>query len=149
MKQNQVLVVMQGPSGGGKSTLANHFKALLEAMGFTVRICSTDKQFEVDGVYRFDASKLTTYHAINQKLAVEALERGECVIVDNTNLACWEARPYVEAAVRLGVPVSFHRAEGNFQNVHGVPADKVAQMKSRLEPLTVEGCLAAKAPWEK
>lgn len=144
-----ILVMMQGPSGSGKSTLAKHLKALLEGMGFTVRICSTDDQFNVDGVYRFDATKLTTYHAINQKLAVEALERGECVIVDNTNLACWEAKPYVQAAVRLGIPVSFHRAEGNFQNVHGVPADKVELMKKRLEPLTVEGCLAAKAPWEK
>jgi predicted kinase len=146
---DNILVMMQGPSGSGKSTLASHLKRLLEACGYTVCICSTDDQHIIDGVYRFQPEKLTTFHAINLRLATEALERGEVVIVDNTNLACWEAKPYVQVAVRLGIPVTFHRAEGNFQNVHGVPADKVAQMKSRLEPLTVEGCLAAKAPWEK
>ena len=149
MKQNQVLVVMQGPSGGGKSTLAKHLKALLEAMGHTVRICSTDDQFCVDGTYQFDPTKLSTYHAINQRLAEEALERGESVIVDNTNLACWEAKPYVVAAHKKDIAVSFHRCDGNFKNVHGVPDFKVAQMKSRMESLSVEGCLTAKAPWER
>ncbi len=147
---SQILVIMQGPSGGGKSTLANtHIKPLLEAMGHTVRICSTDDQFKVDGVYRFDPTKLTAYHAINQKLAAEALERGESVIVDNTNLARWEAKPYVQVAHRLGIPVSFHHVDGNYKNVHGVPDGKVELMRSRVEPLTLEGCLGAKAPWEK
>jgi predicted kinase len=147
---NQILVVMQGPSGGGKSTLANgHIKPLLEALGHTVRVCSTDDQFKVDGVYRFDPSKLATYHAINQKLVIEALERGESVIVDNTNLARWEAKPYVQAAHQRGIPVTFHRVDGMYKNVHGVPDEKVEQMRSRLEPLTLEGCLGAKSPWEK
>lgn len=146
---NNILVMMQGWSGSGKSTLAQHLKQLMEAMGHEVRICSTDDQFKVNGTYKFDASKLTTYHAINQKLAEEALKDGYCVIVDNTNLACWEAKPYVEVAHRLGIPVSFHRCGGNFSNVHGVPADKVEQMKKRIENLSVDACLKAKSPWDK
>lgn len=149
MRTFQILAVMQGPSGGGKSTLAKQLKALLEALGHTVRICSTDDQFNVDGVYKFDPTKLGAYHAINQKLAVEALERGESVIVDNTNLQRWEAKPYVEAAVRLDIPVSFHRCAGKFQNVHGVPDFKVDQMRAKLEDLTVESVMASKSPFSK
>jgi len=145
-----LLLLMQGHSGSGKSTLAEHFKKWFEALGHIVVICSTDDHFKVEtGEYKFDPSKLTLYHHLNQKLTVAALEAGKTVIVDNTNTCCWEAKPYVEAAQRLGIPVFFLRAEGNFQNLHGVPADKVEAMKKRLEPLSVEACLASKAPWEK
>ena len=144
-----ILLLMQGHSGSGKSTFAATIAEAWRILGLEVEICSTDKQFEVDGVYKFDPTKLGAYHAINLKLAIAALEAGKCVIVDNTNTACWEAKPYVEAAQRLGVPVHFRRATGDYQNTHGVPADKVALMKGRLELLSVEACLKAKAPWEK
>lgn len=140
-----ILLLMQGHSGSGKSTLAEQFKKWFVASGQDTVILSTDDQFKVDGVYKFDPSKLGAYHAINQKLTVAALEDGKTVIVDNTNTCCWEAKPYVEAAQRLGISVFFHRADGNFQNLHGVPADKVEAMKKRLESLSVEACLA----WEK
>jgi len=144
-----ILLVMQGQSGSGKSTLAEKFKIWFEALGHEVVICSTDDQFKIDGVYKFDPTKLGAYHAINQKLATTNLEAGKTVIVDNTNLQAWEGKPYVEAAVRLNIPVFFHRAEGNFTNTHGVPEDKVSLMKTRLESLSVEACLKAKSPWGK
>lgn len=144
-----ILIVMQGQSGSGKSTLAESFKAWFKALGHEVDICSTDDQFKEDGVYRFDPSKLGAAHAANLRKAEFGLDWGRVVIIDNTNTQCWEARPYVEAAKSRGVPVFFHRAEGNFQNTHGVPADKVAVMKNRMEVLSVDACLAAKAPWEK
>ena len=144
-----ILVVMQGPSGGGKSTVGKLLKAMFEGLGQVVKICSTDEQFEVNGVYKFDPSKIVAYHTINQKKARAALEAGDTVIVDNTNTQCWEAKPYVQAAVELGIPVFFHRVDGGYKNIHGVPQDKVDAMRARLEPLTVEACLAARAPWEK
>jgi len=144
-----ILLLMQGWSGSGKSTLAEIFKTWFTAVGQDVVICSTDDQFKVDGVYKFDPSKLGTYHAINLKLSVAAMEAGKTVIVDNTNTMAWESKGYVLAAVSRGIPVFFHRAEGNFQNTHGVPSDKVLQMKNRLEVLTVETVLASRSPWEK
>ncbi len=143
-----ILIIMQGPSGSGKSTVANTIKNMLVVLGHPCRICSTDAQFEVDGVYKFDPSKIGVYHACNQKLTKDSLLRGESVIVDNTNTQAWEAKPYVQMAQELGIEVFFVSCHGRFENIHGVPADKVEAMRNRCEPLSVEACLASKAPWE-
>jgi predicted kinase len=144
-----ILVVMQGASGSGKSTVAKTIKAMLESLGHFVKICSTDEFFVVDGVYKFDPSKIVAYHAANQAKCRGYLEAGDCVIVDNTNTQAWEAKPYVQMAQELGVPVFFVPCHGRFNNVHGVPSDKVEAMRNRCEPLSVEACLASKPPWEK
>jgi predicted kinase len=144
-----VMVVMQGASGSGKSTVAETIKAMLEALGGFAKICSTDDFFKVDGVYKFDPSKISAYHAANQAKCRGYLEAGDSVIVDNTNTQAWEARPYVQMAQELGVPVFFVPCHGRFNNTHGVPSDKVEQMRQRCEPLSVQRCLEAKAPWEK
>lgn len=144
-----ILIIMQGASGSGKSTMAKTIKSILEAVGVDVVIRSTDDQFEVDGVYKFDPSKIAVYHALNQKLVKGDLEWGRTVIVDNTNTQCWEAKPYVLMAQELGLEVRFVSCHGRFNNVHGVPPDKVEAMRNRCEPLSVEACLASKSPWEK
>lgn len=146
-----MLLIMQGHSGSGKSTLAKNFKAWFESLGKTVTICSTDDQFAAanGGVYKFDPSKLTVYHKKNLDLAIQRMKDNHVVIVDNTNTCAWEAKPYVEAAQKLNIPVFFHRATGDYQNTHGVPPDKVKLMKDRLEELSVENCLKALAPWDR
>lgn len=148
-KNMNILLMMQGHSGSGKSTLAEIFKSWFTAVGQDVVICSTDDQFKVNGVYKFDPSKLGVYHKLNLDLAVAALEAGKTVIVDNTNTQAWECKGYVLAAMSRNIPVFFHRAIGNYQNTHGVPSDKVEQMKNRLEVLTVDSVLASRSPWEK
>lgn len=62
--------------------------------------------------------------------------------MDNCNTKNWEAAPYVKMAVDLGIPVEFVRCEGRFQNSHGVPPEKVEQMRARMENLSVEAALA-------
>ena len=144
-----ILAIMQGASGSGKSTVAQTIKEMLESLGHFVQICSTDDFFKVDGVYTFVPDKVPAYHAANQQKCRGYLEAGDSVIVDNTNTQAWEARPYVQMAQELGVPVFFFPCHGRFTNLHGVPPDKVEAMRQRCEPLTVERCLASKAPWEK
>lgn len=145
MSMQQILVVMQGASGAGKSWLVHNVIApLLRSLGYRVVVCSTDDLFNVNGFYKFDPKLLGKHHAENVRLAYQALKDGYSVIVDNTNTQCWEAWPYVSKAVEMGIPVHFHRATGNYQNTHGVPADKVSQMKGRLEELTVEAVMATK-----
>jgi len=144
-----ILVLMQGASGSGKSTMAETIKAMLEAVGQEVHICSTDDQFGVGADYKFDPTKIAEFHVKNQKLARHHLEWGASVIVDNTNTQAWEAKPYVLMAEELGLKWFVVRCNGRFNNVHGVPPDKVEQMRNRCEPLTREACLNARAPWEK
>jgi predicted kinase len=135
---------MQGWSGAGKSTLARQIASVIDA-----DIFSTDDLFVADGVYKFDPTKLGVFHKLTLDKCIKAMKDGKNVICDNTNIECWQCRGYVAAAIDMGITVKFVRAEGNFQNLHGVPSEKVAMMKSKLEFLTVEDCLIAKAPWEK
>jgi len=139
---NKILVIMQGHSGSGKSTLAKQIAKVIDA-----EIFSTDELFIVNGVYKFDPSKLGFFHKKNLDNCIAAMKRGVNVVCDNTNIRQWEAKGYVEAALDLGFEVKFIRATGNFQNVHGVPNDKVEQMRARLEDLTVESVMASKKPF--
>jgi predicted kinase len=139
---DQVLIIMQGASGSGKSTKAKELAPQYNAVIF-----GSDEFFYVDGVYKFNPKFLGLYHKKNLDRTVEALQNGQSVLVDNTNTQCWEAQPYVKAAVELGVEVIFVRCEGQYNNIHGVPPEKVVQMRNRLEELTIENCLNAKRPF--
>ena len=151
------LTVMRGVPGSGKSTLA---KVLANVPGVDpAPVFSTDDLFMVDGEYRFDGSKLGANHAANLRRAEAAMEAGTPhVIVDNTMTQAWEAREYVKAALQRGYRIQFvephtpwarDAAECARLNTHGVPLPAIQGMLSRWESdLTVEGCLAAKAPWE-
>jgi NEDD4-binding protein 2 len=136
--KNQILVVMQGASGSGKTTLAKHIASVIDA-----EVYSTDDFFMVDGQYKFDPTKLAVYHKLNQDRAIAAMENGANVVIDNTNIQAWQARPYVAYAVEHGITVKFVRATGDFQNLHGVPAEKVEKMRASLEPLSVESVMAS------
>ncbi len=138
----QVLIMMQGASGSGKSTLAKEIAPKYNAV-----IYSTDDLFFENGSYNFDVKKLGINHQKNLQRTVEALENGQSVLVDNTNTQAWECKGYVEAAVRLGIKVEFVRCDGKYKNIHGVPDNKVEQMRKRLETLTVEKVLASKKPF--
>lgn len=141
--RQQTLYVLQGPPGGGKSTLACMISAFTGAL-----ICSTDDFFMKDGEYVFNPAKLAEYHAANQARVAKALADGHSVIVDNTNTKRWEAKPYLTEAVRLDIPIVFIRVDGCFQSRHGVPPERIQQMRAAMENLDLLTCLAAKAPWE-
>lgn len=142
---NQTLYIMQGPSGAGKSTVAQKIQF---ATANTV-ICSTDDLFYEDGVYNFRPAMLPAFHKKNLERTIDALKAGKSVIVDNTNIQRWQCREYVRFAVDNGISVVFIRVNGRFKNAHGVPDDKVEQMRAGMEDLDVASVLASKAPWEK
>lgn len=127
-----VVVIMQGAPGSGKSTRAA--QVAKELGGAT--ICSTDDQFIVDGVYTFDPSKLFQNHLANQRKAGKELAAGRSVVIDNTNLVARDAKAYIDLAIKYGAKVRVERCTGQYQNVHGVPADKVAQMRGKMQDIT-------------
>jgi predicted kinase len=145
----QVLIVMQGASGSGKSTIAN---ALAQTIGEgffpwaklanAPAICSTDQFFYQVGFpdpfpekYVFDRSLLSYYHAWNQWLVNHYLEEGRSVIVDNTNIFKDHAKPYFDMAKKFGIPIQIVKVSSNFENEHGVPKEVVENMKKNLQNL--------------
>ena len=135
-----MLIVLQGPPGSGKSHAVAEFMSVVRS---GVKIVSTDDfHYDEEGTYRFDPLRIREFHQWNEWLAEHYLKQGYSVIVDNTNIARWQAAPYVKAAVALGVEVQFVRCEGRYPNSHGVSDEVVERMRAAMEELTVEGCLA-------
>lgn len=167
---SQVLVIMQGVPGSGKSTVADALSAVYsvnqevkttnsetglegEPIPYWVPayVFSTDDYFYNEkGMYNYKKEEIGRAHEWNQARVEFELRRGSSVIVDNTNIKAWQARPYVEMAQALNIPIIFIRVSGHiWGNIHGVPEEVVNRMVSDMELLTVESCLQAAYPWEQ
>lgn len=161
-RPNQVLIVMRGIPGSGKSTKA---KQLAGANGV---IHSTDDVIESQGDYNEffekmfaskDFSPLSKAHSTNLKNLIESLKNGVSpVILDNTNIKQNEAKAAVKAALEIGLDdknINFEDiGTGGLsaqqladRNTHGVPLDKIESMiasHTGQGPLTVTSVMAAK-----
>jgi predicted kinase len=122
------LVLVRGISGSGKSTYAksldiqNHFEA---DMYF----------YDLEGNYNFDSSKLKQAHEWCKKKTREVLEHGVDVVVSNTFIRKWEIQPYIDLANELGIPYEVVEMKTYYGNIHGVPEEKIVQMKENWEEL--------------
>lgn len=161
-RPNQVLIVMRGIPGSGKSTKA---KQLAGSNGV---IHSTDDVIESQGDYNEffekmfaskDFSPLSKAHSTNLKNLIESLKNGlSPVILDNTNIKQNEAKAAVKAALDIGLDdknINFEDiGTGGLsaqqladRNTHGVPLDKIESMiasHTGQGPLTVASVMAAK-----
>src|SRR5574337_327661 len=119
------VIIMRGVPGSGKSTHA-------QKLGGT--IVSADNWFMKNGSYQFDASQLGQAHGACQRAFTEALQRGvELVVVDNTNIKVRDMKFYVDNAKKFNYDWRIVEVvASNPQNVHGVPAEKVAQMQGQM-----------------
>lgn len=157
----QVLILMRGCPGSGKSTQAKKL-----AMGGAVH--STDDVIESKGDYRafFEEMKkknnfsaLSRMHSLNLQNAKKSMADGVTpVVIDNTNLRPAEMKQYVMAALQLGysdnnikivnVGIGGVTAEElAARNTHGVPLDKIEQMiktYNGVGKVTLENILASK-----
>lgn len=127
------LILLRGLPGAGKSTFAQFFR--------TLYWFEADQYFEdEDGNYNFDPTKLRNAHQWC-KDRVEFVMNApngfppELVVVSNTFTQEWEMEAYYELAEKYGYRVYSviveNRHEG--KNVHGVPAEKLEQMKNRFQ----------------
>lgn len=123
----KVLYIVRGIPGSGKSTFAKtlggiHFEA--------------DMFFIKDGEYKFDGSKIKLAHnwcmIQTQKAMVDDEPK---IVVSNTFTQEWEMETYFKLAEENGYKVFtiiIENRHGN-TNQHGVPEDKIEQMKNRFE----------------
>ncbi len=123
--ENKVIHLVRGIPGSGKSTFAktlnipDHFEA--------------DMYFERSGKYVFDMTKIRQAHQWCQAQAEDAMKAGRPLVVSNTFVKKWEMVEYQKLAIKYGYKVITHVMKGNFTNIHGVPDDKLAQMKKNFE----------------
>lgn len=131
----KTLVLLAAPSGSGKSTLAEAIKQYWLDNGRTVAgPYEADNWMKEAGVYKFNPKNLGFCHNSCFNACEEAMLRDvEIVIQSNTNLLKKHRQPYHDLAAKYGYQVQEIFIKADFGNVHGVPAEKVAEMKKSLE----------------
>ena len=121
------LYLLRGLPGSGKSTLAKslggkHFEA--------------DMYFVRDGEYKFDVTKLKDAHEwCRSSVGGLMINEEPKLVVSNTFTQEWEMEPYYRMAKRYGYKVFSLIVENRHGgiNEHGVPEEKLEQMKNRFE----------------
>ena len=130
------LYIVRGLPGSGKSTFA---EALV---GSDFLVCEADKYFIVDGEYKFDGTKIKQAHEwcrnrvetyMKDSLVNDQFYRE--IAVSNTFTQEWEMELYYKLAEQYGYVVFSIIVENRHggKNAHGVPDEKLEQMKNRFE----------------
>jgi predicted kinase len=129
----KMLYLVRGLPGSGKSTFSKTFGGIhIEADQYFV---------DVEGNYNFDGSKIKLAHEYCRTQTEDWMktDRDQVnvnkIVVSNTFTQEWEMEPYFELAKKYGYKVFSiiveNRHEGT--NVHGVPEEKIEQMKNRFK----------------
>jgi len=129
----KILYIVRGIPGTGKSTFAKTLGGIhIEADQYFV---------DVEGNYNFDGSKIKLAHEYC-RTQTEAWMKTDGdqvnvnkIVVSNTFTQEWEIEPYFELAKKYGYKVFSIIVENRHggTNVHGVPEEKIEQMKNRFK----------------
>lgn len=125
---DKIVYLLVGAPGSGKTHWTNqNFPG--------APVASADHYFETPKGYKFDPDKLSVAHRASQKTCHDAMRAAApVVVVDNTLTRHRERREYLEMAQQFSYEarvVVF--PDRGFTNVHGVPKDKVASMRARID----------------
>ena len=134
------LFIISGIPGSGKTTLARKLKRHIELYYHNpgkVTHYEADMFFtDESGNYNFNPYALQEAHEWCQNMVKESVCSGYYTIVANTFLKPEWRKFYFDLARKYTTPVKFFHCTGEFNNVHGVPADRVEKMKSEWVDIT-------------
>ena len=129
------LILLRGLPGAGKSTLAKIILQIRETD--EPEVLSADDFFvNENGEYEFDSQKIKEAHQYCQFRCSERMRQQKVkIVVANTFTQEWEMKVYFDMAERYNYRVHTIIVENRHgsENVHGVPEDKLQQMKDRFE----------------
>lgn len=130
----KIFYLVYGVPGSGKST---YVEKELKTKYKDLQHFEADMFFyNKNGVYQFNPKKLGLAHKWCQTKFIEAMKNGFPVCVSNTSLTPKEREVYFTKATAHDYEIHVHYCTGEFQNVHGVPEEKVEKMKNKLIPIT-------------
>ncbi len=115
------LTLIRGLPGSGKSTLAKTFNAVhLEADMYFVNS---------DGVYQYQADKISAAHQWCQEQTEYWLKQGKSVVVSNTFVKRWEMSAYKKLAKKYRTKLNVIVCREQYGNIHGVDNETVERMR--------------------
>jgi len=128
------LILVRGVSGSGKSTY------VYNKLGDMTHL-EADHYFMDDatGEYKFDGSLIKKAHDWCYGNTRYYVGTGNDVVVSNTFTQLWEMQRYLDMKKSFpDLEIEVVEMLTQYQNVHGVPEDKVQQMKDRWEVIDWE-----------
>jgi predicted kinase len=126
------LFLLRGLPGSGKSTLAKMLVGDKEYRHKEADMYFVDRE----GSYKFKPSKIKDAHKWCQEEVDFLMKYSHSpVVVSNTFTQEWEMEPYYKLAEQYGYRVHSIVVENRHGGVneHGVPEEKLEQMKNRFE----------------
>jgi predicted kinase len=131
---NPTLTLIRGLPGSGKSTLAKcmyvyHPVYLYDQQSVYYE---ADQYFVVNGVYKFDVTKLHSAHKWCYEATSASLKYGHNVTVSNTFTTLKELKPYFELAKQFSIVPNVILCQSNFGSIHNVPEETLTKMKGRF-----------------
>lgn len=129
------LILIRGIPGSGKSTYA---RKIVPELGLPM--LEADMFFiNKFGNYEFNPKLIKVAHEWCYSSTVNLLNQGYGVIVSNTFTQMWEMERYLKIPEMLpDVEIEVITMLTEYNNVHGVPEDKVEQMRNRFESIPAD-----------
>lgn len=128
-KRNQILIIVRGIPGSGKSTFA---KEIVKMFPDDSVHWESDMFFMHNGVYCWKPNKVNLAHRWCQQKVEKSFDAVDIVVVSNTFTTESEMKSYLDFANENGISVQIVRMENRFENEHGVPKATLEKMKARF-----------------
>lgn len=128
-----VLIILRGVSGSGKSTFAEWLELSFNMHQFDVSVQRFEAdQWFIDNQEEWNPRFLGTAHEWCQAEVRKSLQDSYITVVSNTTTTQKELNPYIKIATDLGIQYFVLIADGDYQNVHNVPDEKLRKQAQRF-----------------